>query len=106
MIGHQHGHGSGHGSSSGHGHDGAETDPTGTPHGPSAAGRFRGRLAITFGLTAAFFVVELVVGLLSGSLALVADAGHMATDVVALGADGAPTAGTARKSSPPVSRCC
>ena len=47
---------------------------------------FRGRLAITFALTAAFFVVELVVGLLSGSLALVADAGHMATDVLALGA--------------------
>jgi cobalt-zinc-cadmium efflux system protein len=37
-------------------------------------------------LTAAFFVVQLAAGLLSGSLAIVADAGHMATDVVALGA--------------------
>jgi len=52
----------------------------------SSAGRFRGQLAIAFGLTAGFFVVELIVGLISGSLALVADAGHMATDVVALGA--------------------
>ena len=57
-----------------------------TAGSPSGAHRFRGRLAITFALTAAFFVVELVVGLLSGSLALVADAGHMATDVLALGA--------------------
>jgi cobalt-zinc-cadmium efflux system protein len=48
--------------------------------------RHRARLAIAFALTATFFLVELVAGLLSGSLALVADAGHMATDVVALGA--------------------
>ncbi|MFM6849096.1 MAG: cation diffusion facilitator family transporter, partial [Terrabacter sp.] len=34
----------------------------------------------------AFFVVELVTGLLSGSLALLSDAGHMAADVVTLGA--------------------
>jgi cobalt-zinc-cadmium efflux system protein len=43
-------------------------------------------LAAAFGLIAAFFVVELVFGLLSGSLALISDAGHMAADVVALGA--------------------
>jgi cobalt-zinc-cadmium efflux system protein len=43
-------------------------------------------LAVAFGLVASFFVVELVVGLLSGSLALISDAGHMAADVVALGA--------------------
>ena len=52
----------------------------------SSGARFRGRLAMAFGLTAAFFLVELVAGVLSGSLAVVADAGHMATDVVALGA--------------------
>lgn len=33
-----------------------------------------------------FFVVELVAGIISGSLALISDAGHMAADVVALGA--------------------
>ena len=79
-----------------------------------------GKLAITFLLTAAFFVVELVVGLISGSLALVADAGHMATDVLALGASlvatqmagrptapaVAPMAAIGRRSSRPGSPCC
>jgi cobalt-zinc-cadmium efflux system protein len=56
-------------------------------HGTAHAGaRHRWRLAVAFGLVASFFVVELVVGLLSGSLALISDAGHMAADVVALGA--------------------
>lgn len=55
-------------------------------HGLSASGRHRWRLAVTFGLTATFFVVELVAGLVSRSLALVSDAGHMAADVVTLGA--------------------
>lgn len=51
-----------------------------------AGGKHRWRLATAFALVAAFFVVELVVGLMSGSLALISDAGHMAADVVALGA--------------------
>lgn len=59
----------------GHGH------PTG-----HAGGRYRRRLLIAFGLVGSFFLVELIVGLLSGSLALLSDAGHMAADVVALGA--------------------
>lgn len=59
----------------------------GAGHGHGhAGGRHRWRLAVSFGLVAAFFVVELVVGLASGSLALISDAGHMAADVVALGA--------------------
>jgi cobalt-zinc-cadmium efflux system protein len=37
-------------------------------------------------MVAAFFVVELTVSLVSGSLALLSDAGHMAADVVSLGA--------------------
>lgn len=57
-----------------------------TPPSGHAGARFRTRLAIAFGLTFAFFVVELVAGLVSGSLALISDAGHMAADVVALGA--------------------
>ncbi|CAN5232267.1 MAG: cation diffusion facilitator family transporter [Nocardioides sp.] len=52
----------------------------------SAAGRHRWRLAVAFLLVAGFFVVELLAGLNSGSLALISDAGHMAADVVALGA--------------------
>ncbi len=59
----------------------------GAGHGHGHAGaRHRWRLAVAFGLVAAFFAVELAVGLVSGSLALISDAGHMAADVVALGA--------------------
>lgn len=65
-----------HGHGHGHGHGG----------GGSAAGAHRWRLQLTFGMVAVFFVVELVVGLTSQSLALISDAGHMAADVVALGA--------------------
>lgn len=54
--------------------------------GGHVGGRHRWRLAVAFGLVAAFFVIELTFGLLSGSLALLSDAGHMAADVVALGA--------------------
>jgi cobalt-zinc-cadmium efflux system protein len=63
---------------SGHGHGGAATGHAGARH--------RWRLQVAFALVAAFFGVELVFGLLSGSLALLSDAGHMAADVVALGA--------------------
>jgi len=61
----------------------------GHSHGPTpehSGSRYRTRLAAAFALTAAFFAVELSVGLVSGSLALVSDAGHMAADVVAQGA--------------------
>ncbi|MGW0058787.1 cation diffusion facilitator family transporter [Streptosporangium sandarakinum] len=60
---------------------------TGHGHGHGhAGGRHRWRLAVSFVLIGGFFVVELVFGLLSGSLALLSDAGHMAADVVTLGA--------------------
>ena len=52
----------------------------------SATGRHRWRLAVAFCLVAVFFVVELLAGLASGSLALISDAGHMAADVTTLGA--------------------
>ena len=58
----------------------------GHSHGGHAGARHRWRLAVAFGLVGSFFAVELVVGLASGSLALISDAGHMAADVVALGA--------------------
>lgn len=44
-----------------------------------------GRLKWVLGLTAAFMVAEVVGGVVAGSLALLADAGHMLTDVGALG---------------------
>ena len=59
-----------HGSGNGNGHAGA---------------RYRWRLAVSFTLAAGFFAVELTVGLLSGSLAVLSDAGHLAADVLTLG---------------------
>jgi cobalt-zinc-cadmium efflux system protein len=47
----------------------------------TAAGRKKGRLAVVLGLTTVYLVAEVVGGLLTGSLALLADAGHMLTDV-------------------------
>src|SRR4051812_25295142 len=43
------------------------------------------RLGVVLGLTVAFMVVEAIGGWISGSLALLADAGHMLTDAGALG---------------------
>jgi len=42
-------------------------------------------LAIALVITTTFLIIEIVGGLLTNSLALLADAGHMATDVAALG---------------------
>jgi len=50
-------------------------------HGTSSS---RGRLAIALGIIATVLVVEVVGAWLSGSLALAADAGHMASDGIAL----------------------
>jgi cobalt-zinc-cadmium efflux system protein len=50
----------------------------------TAAARSRGALLTTLGLTVAFMLVEFAAGLWTGSLALVADAGHMLTDAGAL----------------------
>ena len=44
----------------------------------------RRRLAIVLGLSASYMVAEFFGGLLTGSLALLADAGHLASDVGAL----------------------
>jgi cobalt-zinc-cadmium efflux system protein len=59
----------------GHGH--------GTP--TSASGRYVGRLAAAFVVTAVFMLVEVGAGLVTGSLALLSDGAHMVTDVVGLG---------------------
>jgi cobalt-zinc-cadmium efflux system protein len=54
-------------------------------HGPSAAAAGQTRLLLVFGLVLGFLVVELVGSLLTNSLALLADAGHMVTDAVGVG---------------------
>ncbi len=51
----------------------------------TAAAANRDRLVAVFGLTLGVFVIELVGGLASNSLALIADAGHMLTDVAGIG---------------------
>lgn len=55
------------------------------PHTHSAAAGHRNRLVGVFGLTFAVFVIQIVGGLISNSLALLADAGHMFTDVFGIG---------------------
>jgi cobalt-zinc-cadmium efflux system protein len=51
---------------------------------PPRQDRNSGRVHIALVLTGAFMVVEVIGGILSGSLALLADAGHMLTDTMAL----------------------
>ena len=59
--------------------------PAGHAHGHSAASAGRGRLLIVLGLVMVFLVVEVAGSLLTNSLALLADAGHMLTDAVGVG---------------------
>lgn len=62
-----------------HGHSHGSAAPRGT-----AAAAYRGRLRIALALTLTVLVAEIVGSLLTGSLALLADAGHMATDAVGI----------------------
>ncbi len=68
---HHHGHDHGHDHAHGHGHS----------HAPADFGR---AFAIGVALNTAFVVVEATFGFLYGSMALVADAGHNLSDVLAL----------------------
>ena len=54
-------------------------------HVPRAGRRHLRPLTIAFGMVAVFMIVEAAAGFLSGSLALISDAGHMATDALGLG---------------------
>lgn len=51
----------------------------------SATGRNKRQLMLVFGFTTLYLIVEVIGGLVTGSLALLADAGHMLTDVGGLG---------------------
>jgi cobalt-zinc-cadmium efflux system protein len=57
----------------------------GAPTSGTAAAAYRGRLRVALSITLTVMVVEIVGGLMADSLALVADAAHMATDAVGLG---------------------
>jgi cobalt-zinc-cadmium efflux system protein len=70
----------GHGHGHDHSHAGAHTHSHAHAHETS-----KQRLVVVLAITAVFMVIELVGGLLSNSLALIADSAHMLTDVGALG---------------------
>ena len=63
---------------------GREHDHTEHREHNHATGASRGRLAIALALTSTVLVAEVITGLLTNSLALLADAGHMLTDVAGL----------------------
>jgi cobalt-zinc-cadmium efflux system protein len=70
----------------GHSHSHSHHDHAGHDHGHDhAAGASQTRVLLTFWLIAVFMVVEAAGGRWSGSLTLMADAGHMLTDSAALG---------------------
>lgn len=70
--GDHHGHDHGHGK--GHGHD----------HAVAVTADSERRILWVMGLTLVFMLVEVAGGVVSGSLALIADAAHMLTDLLAL----------------------
>ncbi|MGQ4441827.1 cation diffusion facilitator family transporter [Streptomyces violaceoruber] len=53
--------------------------------GGTATAAYRGRLRVALSITLTVMVVEIVGGLVADSLALIADAAHMATDALGLG---------------------
>ena len=67
----------------GAGHDHGHSH--GAPVTGTAAAAYQGRLRIALGITITVMVVEVVGGVLADSLALIADAAHMATDALGLG---------------------
>lgn len=73
-AGHDHSHDHGDHDHSGHDHS----------HAPKVGADNERVVLIGFVLTAGFMVAEVVAGIMSGSLALIADAGHMLTDAAAL----------------------
>jgi len=71
-----------HNPAQGHQHAAGHHHGLGHSHGSDASAR---NLRIALVLTATLLVVEVIGGILSNSIALLADAGHMLTDVAALG---------------------
>lgn len=79
-----HSHGCSHGHSHGHSH---HHDHSGHSHGhhSHAHGQPVGRLAFVFGLTFIYMVIQAFGGMLTHSLALLADSGHMLGDCLSIG---------------------
>jgi cobalt-zinc-cadmium efflux system protein len=81
-AGHDHGPAP-RGGDDGHGHDHGGHGDHGHVHGVSADANVP-KLATALALILGFMAVEVVVGLISGSLALLSDAAHMLTDAAAI----------------------
>jgi len=86
MSGHSHSH-----PDYGHSHDPShevehdhDHSHAGHSHAPKVNETNRRRVGFAATLTGLFMIAEVVGGILSGSLALIADAGHMLTDFAAL----------------------
>lgn len=80
-MGHRHAHSHDHARHSAHSHAHAHSHGHGHSHAPADYGR---AFAVGIVLNAIFVFVEALFGFLSGSMALVADAGHNLSDVLAL----------------------
>ncbi|MBB6249091.1 cation diffusion facilitator family transporter [Rhodanobacter sp. A1T4] len=78
-IAQDHSHDHAHDASSGHAHHDHGIDNIGDP-----GSRRRGKLLFAFALTTVMMIAEVFGGIWSGSLALLADAGHMMVDSLAL----------------------
>lgn len=82
---HAHGHSHSHHGHSHQGHDhGHDHGGHGHNHAPEVTPQNERVVLIGFLLTFGFMFAEIIGGVLSGSLALIADAGHMMTDAAAL----------------------
>lgn len=88
MSAHRHGHAhEGHGHPHDHGHAGHDHAHAAIPPGapPEVRRRRQRALGLVLALLLVFTVVEVAGGLIAGSVALVADAGHMLSDALAVG---------------------
>ena len=79
--GHDH---AGHGHDDHSGHDHHDHGHGGHDHAAELRGASKRSLALSLSLISSYMVAEIIGGILSGSLALLADAGHMATDALAI----------------------
>lgn len=82
---HSHVRGHGYGTRHRHAHGHGAHDVSGRAHAHDFSGTPRRHLIVALGLTSLILVVEAVASFLTGSLALLSDAAHMATDAAALG---------------------
>jgi cobalt-zinc-cadmium efflux system protein len=76
--------GGSNGSGSGGGRATAAVEGHGHGHGIPTGSGGRRRLTIVLGISSTILIVEIIGAVVSGSLALLADAGHMLTDVAGL----------------------